>query len=473
MDIASNLGSFVAAEVKTEDLQVPPGAGNSVEGTSLIDASFEDSLRFTLSWTDTTFLTQAQAQALEHSGKDAKAEKGVRMAGCDNVEMVITAPDGTIIDKTDTRYNYQSQFRLIIVDASGFPEGVWEYEVVNPSTGVCGARLRIEGFPDTSSPDDEKQPILMTAQTNKVNVTVQQGGNPLDNIVTLFVTLRQGLSPVVDAEVTADLAAGSYSHNILLSDDGQGADNTADDGIYSAYFYQYSGDGVYSVRAAAKGISGQTQILRDTRKLIPDSNGFKVVRTQSRMAVAAFERAAIGGAVEVAVNGVSDMNAIIPPARINDFRRSGMTEDSVQLTWTAVGESMNDGTASRYEVRLCANSTEEWSSCMEIDDSMLTAGNVTNPKPSGSQEHISISLDYLVVPAADTAYYVRIKAVDQYGNMGVSSNLAQVKGPVTPDVNSGAIIAGTLACLAVVATATLGGVIIHRNKKQKQVHPVI
>jgi hypothetical protein len=75
-----------------------------------------------------------------------------------------------------------------------------------------------------------------------------------------------------------------------------------------------------------------------------------VVKTQTRVPVAAFERAAIGGAFEVATNGVSDMNSIIPPARINDFRRGEMAEDRVELVWTAVGESMNDGTGKVWQV---------------------------------------------------------------------------------------------------------------------------
>ena len=68
------------------------------------------------------------------------------------------------------------------------------------------------------------------------------------------------------------------------------------------------------------------------------------MRTQSKIAVGAFERAAIGGAFEVATNGVSDMNTIIPPAKINDLRRGQMATDKVELLWTAVGGSMNDGT---------------------------------------------------------------------------------------------------------------------------------
>jgi hypothetical protein len=76
-----------------------------------------------------------------------------------------------------------------------------------------------------------------------------------------------------------------------------------------------------------------------------------VVRAQSRLPVAAFERAAIGGAFEVATNGVSDMNSIIPPARINDFRRGEMGSDRVELLWTAVGASMMDGTGT-YDCNL-------------------------------------------------------------------------------------------------------------------------
>ena len=87
-----------------------------------------------------------------------------------------------------------------------------------------------------------------------------------------------------------------------------------------------------------------------------------MVRTQTRVAVSAFERAAIGGAFEVATNGVSDMNQIIPPAKINDLRRGQMGEESVELLWTAVGGSMNDGTGNdnfRLSKGLCTSSSTQ------------------------------------------------------------------------------------------------------------------
>ena len=73
-----------------------------------------------------------------------------------------------------------------------------------------------------------------------------------------------------------------------------------------------------------------------------------VVRAQNKTSVRAFERAAIGGAFEVATNGVSDMDTIIPPAKINDFRRGQMATDKVELLWTAVGGSMNNGISKAY-----------------------------------------------------------------------------------------------------------------------------
>ena len=108
-----------------------------------------------------------------------------------------------------------------------------------------------------------------------------------------------------------------------------------------------------------------------------------------------------------------------------------------------------------------------------INESMLTEGSLTAPKTAGSEEHIFISLDHLEAPAVDTSYYMRIIAVDEFGNAGASSNLAQVQGPVTPEGNNAAIVAGALACLAVVATATVGGILVYRKNRKEKVHPEI
>ena len=86
------------------------------------------------------------------------------------------------------------------------------------------------------------------------------------------------------------------------------------------------------------------------------------------------------------------------------------------------------------------------------------------------------------MPENDTSYYAMIKAIDVYGNAGPDSNLAPIPGPVTPEPeppvtptpkpstkNTVAIVAGTIACLAVVAAGTIGGVFIYKNKQKNKV----
>ena len=48
-------------------------------------------------------------------------------------------------------------------------------------------------------------------------------GDPLENIVTLYVTLNQGLSPVLDAEVYATVEGGQNAVTVNFLDNGQGA----------------------------------------------------------------------------------------------------------------------------------------------------------------------------------------------------------------------------------------------------------
>ena len=71
---------------------------------------------------------------------------------------------------------------------------------------------------------------------------------------------------------------------------------------------------------------------------------FSVSRQQELIPYEAFERVTLGGAFDV--SGVSgDMDALFPPSKISDLRVEGSTTDEdVMLSWTAVGQSMDDGT---------------------------------------------------------------------------------------------------------------------------------
>ena len=114
---------------------------------------------------------------------------------------------------------------------------------------------------------------------------------------------------------------------------------------------------------------------------------------------------------------------------------------------------------------------------------LLFNGTLNSPQASGTLETVFLNLDHLDMPENDTSYYAMIKAIDGYGNMGPDSNLAQIPGRVTSEPvpprtpapkapnnnNTVAIVAGTIACLAVVAAGTFGGVFIYKNKQKNKV----
>ena len=116
--------------------------------------------------------------------------------------------------------------------------------------------------------------------------------------------------------------------------------------------------------------------------------------------------------------------------------------------------------------------TQDFSDCKVINNTMLVNGTLTSPQITGSPEKVFIGLNHLEAPAPDTSYYMVVKAVDSHGNMGADSNLAQLQGPVTPEKNSAAIIAGVLAGIAIIGTAIVGGVLIQYSKRKK-IHTVV
>ena len=66
-----------------------------------------------------------------------------------------------------------------------------------------------------------------------------------------------------------------------------------------------------------------------------------------------FERSSVGGFFEV--RGFhSDIDVIFPPAKITDLHTVGrVTATSVQVEWTAVGESLDEGTGENVLCNLC------------------------------------------------------------------------------------------------------------------------
>nr|XP_054753640.1 calcium-activated chloride channel regulator 2-like [Lytechinus pictus] len=192
-----------------------------------------------------------------------------------------------------------------------------------------------------------------------------------------------------------------------------------------------------------------------------------------------FMRTASGGVFKVE-GYTPNATDILPPSRIQDLVYTSFSYDNstVTLSWTAVGDDLDQGTAFNYEFRYSTNYSSvrtNFSNCVEITQDDLVYGNLSNINPSGVTETITVTLPER---GQDIVYYFAIKAGDEAGNLGELSNIASLsiryipvnKEPTEP-VNPGIIIG---VCCGVGALIIVGAILIyihHRKSSKAQVGP--
>ena len=102
-----------------------------------------------------------------------------------------------------------------------------------------------------------------------------------------------------------------------------------------------------------------------------------------------------------------------PPATVSNLAVTGATHNSVSLTWIAVGDDDDEGTASSYDVRYSISpitSETEW-------DSATQAQGEPSPQPYDSKENFTVeNLGF------DTEYHFALKVIDNVGNQSGLSN---------------------------------------------------
>ena len=133
---------------------------------------------------------------------------------------------------------------------------------------------------------------------------------------------------------------------------------------------------------------------------------------------------------------VAPSSDVTAPAQIADLAASNPTSSSVALTWTAVGDDNNSGTASLYDVRYSKNN-------ITSDDDFNNATAATGmpaPKQAGQTENVTVSgLD------GSSTYYFAVKARDEAGNWSPLSNIASETTTEGGGGGGGGTIGGELA----------------------------
>ena len=103
----------------------------------------------------------------------------------------------------------------------------------------------------------------------------------------------------------------------------------------------------------------------------------------------------------------------VPPGKIDDFGVFAETHKSITLTWTATGGDGEIGKASSYDLRM---STEPFNAA-DFNKAEPVPG-VPGPLSSGTSETFKVT-----GLLSEMQYYFRIRAVDEWGWAGMSSNL--------------------------------------------------
>jgi len=115
---------------------------------------------------------------------------------------------------------------------------------------------------------------------------------------------------------------------------------------------------------------------------------------------------------------------VTSPAAITNLAVSGVSTDSIDLTWTAPGDDGSTGTASSYDIRYLEGTAitgSNWASA-------TPASGEPSPQAAGSAESFTVSgLN------SDTTYYFAIKTADEVPNWSDISNSPNGTTTAVPD----------------------------------------
>ena len=237
---------------------------------------------------------------------------------------------------------------------------------------------------------------------------------------------------------------GVVKDNIFYSPNG----NSYAYGVDAAQFSQYTGNN--NLLFNGKGAS--TSLYWGTAQTSPGSSGSACTKNSQECASKYGDPLFVGGADvfgfdahlktgSPAIGAASDGGDIgaLPfgtggsdvtrPSPITNLAVAQTNDNSVLLTWTATGDDDASGQAAVYELKL--------SSTPITDANFASAGTVSiavAPKAAGSAEQFVVGG---LTPG--TVYYFAIRAIDDAGNVGLSSN-----SPTTTTLGSDTVPPGQI-----------------------------
>ncbi|XP_077497513.1 calcium-activated chloride channel regulator 1-like [Amblyomma americanum] len=303
--------------------------------------------------------------------------------------------------------------------------GTWTLHMTSPTSTPVKVSVRVESEPRTK----DEQMLEVSCRGMRQHV------NKFDESVIL-AEIKKGKKVVLDAVVLATVhrpEKNPQAITIALHDDGLDPDVQENDGVYSEYFIDFIGKGIYPVKVEVSNQNATrldypfsdsdssitTSMLQDTMgadagtSWDPESDFpefqyeyplemFEIVEfpedppSPTAETMEDFQRAASCGHLNVTKDITIKQ---VPPGKILDFAvkdvRPGKRNSClVQLTWTWPGAHIKSGKASALEIRAAKESmdlTYDFENQVEITEANVAEGNL-DPKPPGDQHNVTLSL---------------------------------------------------------------------------------
>jgi len=290
----------------------------------------------------------------------------------------------------------------------------------------------------TSKPPGDTLPLRTRCWTSAGSETVSVSDG---SMLYVLAEVKQGNSPVIGARVMAYIERSGVDAPIELEllDAGADPDQVGNDGVYARYFTRFDKDDRYSLKCQVEG-TDQTNINQgflDAKRGLPSKPsaenpvccGSNTINKDSKLEpTGTFSRSSIAGSFQV--TGVPPDNTdIYPPGTVKDLKLVIEDTETLEMSFTAPGDDLDFGTASKYEVFYSNNKTAleitnmiNNDTCDVIDDNSLMENTTLTPMAAGVPVAVLIDLTILEL---EQAYFFRLHVEDE-GGLSSWSNVASV-----------------------------------------------
>ncbi|XP_076808585.1 calcium-activated chloride channel regulator 4A-like [Clavelina lepadiformis] len=308
--------------------------------------------------------------------------------------------------------------------------GAWRYDITSSVADTFTILV------SSRASDVDDPPYMVETSTGSVDITSL-------NPQAIYARVTKESQPVLGADVTAIIeipASPARKFEKILLDNGAGADVKASDGVYSGFFTNFTNRGRYSLQV--KVTNGNfTRVASDARSLaakqtsrlayfpgaLPDGTVVALPVTDSTdvTEVANFTRIVTSPSFTYSGTVISLGSDSFPPNQITDLSATQLDvfdpNSGIVLSFTAPGDELDVGTASRYDIQY-AFSPDTLDPSFGASSNLINSALVPAPTPAGTLEVININIP---IPSNDRGTFriaLGVRATDEAGKTGDISN---------------------------------------------------